>query len=111
MEASTSTSPATNALANYVSSVGSLWLISDTRSCERCALDWRCIATRRLLGEGSVRPGLSYVRGLIESRSVEVLRRSISQGALNWTTGETVAVKQIQLSNIPKSELGEIMVR
>ncbi|KAG8995688.1 hypothetical protein FRB94_008863 [Tulasnella sp. JGI-2019a] len=29
--------------------------------------------------------------------------------ALNWTTGETVAVKQIQLSNIPKSELGEIM--
>ncbi|KAG8846902.1 hypothetical protein FRB96_001747 [Tulasnella sp. 330] len=29
--------------------------------------------------------------------------------ALNWTTGETVAVKQIQLSNIPKTELGEIM--
>lgn len=29
---------------------------------------------------------------------------------LNWTTGETVAVKQIQLGNIPKSELGEIMV-
>ncbi|KDQ11479.1 hypothetical protein BOTBODRAFT_177313 [Botryobasidium botryosum FD-172 SS1] len=29
--------------------------------------------------------------------------------ALNWTTGETVAVKQIQLSNIPKSELPEIM--
>ncbi|GJJ15641.1 hypothetical protein Clacol_009919 [Clathrus columnatus] len=29
--------------------------------------------------------------------------------ALNWTTGETVAVKQIQLSNIPKGELGEIM--
>ncbi|PWY97167.1 hypothetical protein BCV70DRAFT_71012 [Testicularia cyperi] len=28
---------------------------------------------------------------------------------LNWTTGETVAVKQIQLGNIPKSELGEIM--
>ena len=24
-------------------------------------------------------------------------------------TGETVAVKQIQLANIPKSELGEIM--
>lgn len=31
-------------------------------------------------------------------------------GALNWTTGETVAVKQIQLSNIPRGELGEIMV-
>ncbi|KAF8583337.1 kinase-like protein [Ramaria rubella] len=29
--------------------------------------------------------------------------------ALNWTTGETVAVKQIQLSNIPRGELGEIM--
>ncbi|KAG6870833.1 hypothetical protein C0993_004040, partial [Termitomyces sp. T159_Od127] len=30
-------------------------------------------------------------------------------GALNWATGETVAVKEIQLSNIPKTELGEIM--
>ncbi|KAF9517267.1 hypothetical protein BS47DRAFT_1483463 [Hydnum rufescens UP504] len=29
--------------------------------------------------------------------------------ALNWTTGETVAVKQIQLANIPKAELGDIM--
>ncbi|KAF8349417.1 hypothetical protein F5887DRAFT_946059 [Amanita rubescens] len=29
--------------------------------------------------------------------------------ALNWATGETVAVKEIQLSNIPKNELGEIM--
>ncbi|KAJ7243744.1 hypothetical protein C8J57DRAFT_60548 [Mycena rebaudengoi] len=29
--------------------------------------------------------------------------------ALNWATGETVAVKEIQLSTIPKSELGEIM--
>ncbi|KAF8505364.1 hypothetical protein BU17DRAFT_101047 [Hysterangium stoloniferum] len=29
--------------------------------------------------------------------------------ALNWTTGETVAVKQIQLSNIPRGELGDIM--
>ncbi|KDN49612.1 hypothetical protein K437DRAFT_255295 [Tilletiaria anomala UBC 951] len=28
---------------------------------------------------------------------------------LNWMTGETVAVKQIDLSNIPESELGEIM--
>jgi hypothetical protein len=31
-------------------------------------------------------------------------------GALNWATGETVAVKEIQLSNIPKGELGQIMV-
>ncbi|KAF9483361.1 hypothetical protein BDN70DRAFT_873858 [Pholiota conissans] len=29
--------------------------------------------------------------------------------ALNWATGETVAVKEIQLSNIPKGELPEIM--
>ncbi|TDL16904.1 Pkinase-domain-containing protein [Rickenella mellea] len=29
--------------------------------------------------------------------------------ALNWTTGETVAVKEIQLSNIPKGEIGKIM--
>ncbi|KAF4617839.1 hypothetical protein D9613_005703 [Agrocybe pediades] len=29
--------------------------------------------------------------------------------ALNWATGETVAVKEIQLSNIPKGDLGEIM--
>ncbi|KAG8817392.1 hypothetical protein FRC17_011250 [Serendipita sp. 399] len=29
--------------------------------------------------------------------------------ALNWTTGETVAIKQIQLSTIPKGDLGEIM--
>jgi hypothetical protein len=34
----------------------------------------------------------------------------VSIGALNWATGETVAVKEIQLSNIPKGELGEIMV-
>ncbi|ORY78918.1 hypothetical protein BCR35DRAFT_325387 [Leucosporidium creatinivorum] len=29
--------------------------------------------------------------------------------ALNWTTGETVAVKQIGLANIPKSDLPDIM--
>ncbi|KZO92675.1 Pkinase-domain-containing protein [Calocera viscosa TUFC12733] len=29
--------------------------------------------------------------------------------ALNWTTGETVAVKQISLGNIPKAELADIM--
>ena len=32
-------------------------------------------------------------------------------GALNWATGEPVAIKEITLSNIPKAELGEIMVR
>lgn len=34
----------------------------------------------------------------------------VNVGALNWATGETVAVKEIQLSNIPKGELGQIMV-
>ncbi|KAI0718192.1 kinase-like protein [Cerioporus squamosus] len=29
--------------------------------------------------------------------------------ALNWATGETVAIKEIQLSNIPRSEIGQIM--
>ena len=31
--------------------------------------------------------------------------------ALNWTTGETVAIKKISVSDIPKAELGDIMVR
>ncbi len=30
--------------------------------------------------------------------------------ALNWTTGETVAIKQIHLADIPANELGDIMV-
>lgn len=30
--------------------------------------------------------------------------------ALNWGTGETVAVKQIKLADLPKSELRVIMV-
>ena len=34
----------------------------------------------------------------------------LNAGALNWATGETVAVKEIEMANIPKSELGEIMV-
>jgi len=37
-------------------------------------------------------------------------RLTANVGALNWATGETVAVKEIQLSNIPKGELGQIMV-
>jgi serine/threonine protein kinase len=31
--------------------------------------------------------------------------------ALNWNTGETVAVKQVKLVDLPKSELRVIMVR
>ncbi len=31
--------------------------------------------------------------------------------ALNWGTGETVAVKQVKLADLPKSELRVIMVR
>ena len=34
---------------------------------------------------------------------------TVFTGALNWTTGETVAVKQIQLASIPKADLSEIM--
>ena len=37
----------------------------------------------------------------------------LNAGALNWATGETVAVadkEMIEMANIPKSELGEIMV-
>lgn len=30
--------------------------------------------------------------------------------ALNWGTGETVAVKQVRLADLPKSELRVIMV-
>lgn len=30
--------------------------------------------------------------------------------ALNWNTGETVAVKQVKLSDLPKGELRVIMV-
>lgn len=53
------------------------------------------------------------VRSIVRRPSVITLKiRPYSQiGALNWATGETVAVKEIQLSNIPKGELGEIMVR
>lgn len=66
-----------------------------------------CVATWRFAWEGGVWAGLSCVgRGF--------LRRDYAEGrfigALNWATGETVAVKEIQLSNIPKGELGEIMV-
>lgn len=44
-------------------------------------------------------------------RSLHDIQAPFRTGALNWATGETVAVKEIQLSNIPKGELGQIMVR
>lgn len=31
--------------------------------------------------------------------------------ALNWGTGETVAIKQVKLTNLPNSEMKVIMVR
>jgi hypothetical protein len=52
--------------------------------------------------------GRYIVRGLESLLEVSFEEHWI--GALNWATGETVAVKEIQLSAIPKSELGEIMV-
>lgn len=68
-----------------------------------------CAAIGRLPGEGSFRPGLPCVQrsATASTRSLKLLRA----GALNWATGETVAIKEIQLSNIPKSEIGQIMVR
>jgi hypothetical protein len=59
------------------------------------------------LGRG---PSVKYTVHLPIPRfltSIEMCPRL--QGALNWTTGETVAVKQIQLANIPKVDLSEIM--
>ena len=75
---------------------------------EEKALTVYLAAIGRFAGEGRVRPGLPYVlRGL-----GQVWRPSPRPlGALNWATGETVAIKEITLSNIPKSEIGQIMVR
>ncbi|CAO1633766.1 unnamed protein product [Sympodiomycopsis kandeliae] len=75
----------------------------------------------RRAGEGSSRnvsdtSSSSSARKEINSISNYTLGDCLGRGAfgsvyraLNWTSGETVAVKQIQLANIPKSELGEIM--
>lgn len=63
-------------------------------------------ATRRLFGEGRFRSGLSYVTSL----GFGTVKLTNLIGALNWATGETVAVKEITLSNIPKGELHQIMV-
>jgi hypothetical protein len=52
----------------------------------------------------------SIVRALLIRASSRVESLCTITGALNWATGETVAVKEIQLSNIPKGELPEIMV-
>lgn len=68
-----------------------------------------CAAIGRLPGEGSLRPSLPCVP---RSATVAMQRlKPLCTGALNWATGETVAIKEIQLSNIPKSEIGQIMVR
>ena len=64
-------------------------------------------ATWRLAREGRLWAGLSCV---IPYSPVAIADVSYA-GALNWATGETVAIKEITLSNIPKAELGEIMVR
>lgn len=58
------------------------------------------------LGKGAF--GQVYRKSIDNGDSSKISLENV--GALNWATGETVAVKEIQLSNIPKSELGEIMV-
>lgn len=66
------------------------------------------VAIGRFSGKGRVRPGLPCVlRDLFTPHGLP----DPPLGALNWATGETVAIKEIQLSNIPKSEIGQIMVR
>ena len=60
------------------------------------------------LGKGAF--GQVYRERAVMHRFPQLLT-CILTGALNWATGETVAVKEIQLSNIPKGELGQIMVR
>lgn len=89
------------------------WLQVASRLCMFCQLrtpsrlligisNWGIRWEKAPLAKSTVRcPKLPY-----QSRSEHCIT-----GALNWATGETVAVKEITLSNIPKSELGEIMVR
>lgn len=68
-----------------------------------------CAAIGRLSGKGSFRPSLPCVPCSATARTQHL--KPLCAGALNWATGETVAIKEIQLSNIPKSEIGQIMVR
>lgn len=89
------------------------WLQVASRLCTFCQLrtssrlligisNWEIRWAKAPLAKSTVRCAkLAY-----QSRS-----EHCTAGALNWATGETVAVKEITLSNIPKSELGEIMVR
>lgn len=60
---------------------------------------------------GKVPSARYIVRSLTSEGGTVHSTTRIYAGALNWATGETVAVKEIQLANIPKAELGEIMVR
>ncbi|PLW27115.1 hypothetical protein PCANC_23219 [Puccinia coronata f. sp. avenae] len=61
---------------------------------------------------GSTSSNMSSSASLPDYQLGEVLGRGAFGcvfRALNWSTGETVAVKQVGLSNIPRSELPEIM--
>lgn len=62
------------------------------------------------LGKGAFGQVYRALHLRVEGLGRAYLRRGYV-GALNWATGETVAIKEITLSNIPKSEIGQIMVR
>ena len=67
--------------------------------------NWVTPLARARLGKSTVR------HATCPEPTTTKLGCAIDSGALNWATGETVAIKEIQLSNIPKSEIGQIMVR
>jgi hypothetical protein len=51
------------------------------------------------------------VRSTLPTEIENLTRLSTPLEALNWTSGETVAIKQISIENIPVGELSDIMVR
>ncbi|KAI7360898.1 hypothetical protein KC336_g21907, partial [Hortaea werneckii] len=62
--------------------------------------------------DGTTQRAAKEVEGLRNFQLGDCLGKGASGAvyrALNWSTGETVAIKQVSLSNLPKSELNIIM--